>query len=87
MRKTFEELLETEYHHTKDGSKVVDLDNCIELMKLVRQKTLIEASDYADADYNIIDTSERAGLFREDNIKVYVLKESILQLDKDSIEI
>lgn len=43
-------------------------------------------ADNAQADYNIINTSERATLFREDNIEVYVLKQSILQC-KNAIDL
>ena len=88
MKKTFEELLEKEYYYINDGlGKVVDIEDCLDLMKLIRQKTIEECSNKTKADYDIINTSERAELFRENNIECYVLKESILQLDLNSIEI
>ena len=88
MKKTFEELLEKEYYYINDGlGKVVDVEDCLDLMKLIRQKTIEECANCAEADYNIINTSERAELFRKDVIEVYVLKQSILQLDLNSVEI
>ena len=92
MRKTFEELAQEKSYNISlnfedENVTVVDIEDVIKLLELTRLNTIQECANNALADYNIINTSERAELFREDNIEVYVLKESILQLDKNSIEI
>jgi len=89
MRKSFEELISGIHFHE---GELVDFDYyqkeiILELMKVVRMSTIKECADKAEADWVSVGTSERAELFREENIECYVLKESILQLDKDSIEI
>ena len=96
--KTFEEILNEEFNkeenlylHSGESDDIKDF--CIKLMKLVRSQTLIEAAEKADVDWNISD--ERAaryhiqdgGYFRDLDIDCYVLTESILGLDKNSIEI
>ena len=87
MRKTFNELVQEKSYNADNFNTVVDYKDVIKLLELCRLNTIQECANNAQADYNIINTSERAELFREHNIEVYVLKESILQLDKNSIEI
>jgi len=87
MVKTFEELIEEKFKNEQNYSltsgDLYDIKTfCLELLKLVRSQTLIEASNKADADYIFIKDVDGA-----DDIEVYVLKESILGLDKNSIEI
>ncbi len=53
----------------------------------IRESSLKEAADNADADYNIINADIRNENYINGDIEVYVLKESILQLDKNSIEL
>ena len=48
----------------------------------IRESSLIEAANKADADYNFEGNRDE-----NSTIEVYVLKESILQLDKNSIEL
>ncbi len=84
MRQTFEDLI-FELEGQSDGwSTTYNFTDVLKLLKLVRQKTLKEAANNADADYNFTEDFDRK---TGQNIEVYVLKESILQLDKDSIEI
>lgn len=92
MVKTLEELAKSQSYILTDKFEddyhtVVSLEDVIKLMKLVRSQTLIEASNKADADYNIIDENEPEDPVEKNQIEVYVLKESILELDKNSIEI
>lgn len=92
MRKTFEDLIgQCAYSHDCGSFiEVVTKQECLQLMKQVREATLKEAANNADADYNIIPQNTGCSMTGEkdkDIIEVYVLKESILQLDKDSIEI
>lgn len=54
----------------------------LEVAKEIRKLTLEEAANKADADYNFEGNRDENSI-----IEVYVLKESILQLDKNSIEI
>ena len=84
MVKNLEELISEAYSKSRILGKLQD-DEILELLKLVRNQTLIEAANKADADYFIIRLKENTKL--EDNIEVYVLKESILELDKNSIEL
>lgn len=70
----FTPFMEIIYNSAKEYAKIM----------CEQQKEICANS--AKADYDIINTSERATLFREDNIKVYVLKESILQC-KNATEI
>ena len=56
----------------------------------IRESSLIEAANKADADYYIFgnsDDEKRIESYDLSNVECYVLKESILQLDKNSIEI
>lgn len=85
MRKTLEELLGK--GNKIHGEIVYTKSHVIKLLELVRLNTIKECAKYAKADYNIINTSERAVLFKEDNIEACILKESILTLDKNSIEL
>ena len=84
MKQTFEELLKGKRKLPNANGNYYSEITVIELLKLVRQKTLEEAANNADADYNITESFDR---MTGENIEVYVLKESILQLDKDSIEV
>ena len=87
---TFEELVDNESYtifekFDDEFENVVDVKNVIKLLEQVRQATLQEAADKADADYTLIGLGEVSTF--EDNLEVYVLKSSILDLDKDSIEV
>jgi hypothetical protein len=87
MRKTFEDLIgQCAYSHDCGSFiEVVTKQECLQLMKQVREATLKEAANNADANYNIVNAIDVMPTNLD--IEVYVLKESILQLDKDSIEI
>lgn len=88
MVKTFEEIIDKQSFDAKTGlGQVVSIKDCLELLKLVRLQTLIESANKADVDYNIINSNIKDEYFREKQIEVYVLKESILGLDKNSIEL
>ena len=80
MKKTFEEVIEL-YMIENNIENYFDItyNDWVILMKKVRIQTLIEVADKADADYNWINDVT--------DIEVYVLKESILGLDKNSIEL
>jgi len=87
---TFEKLIEKhdEDFYKENGyylSKTEPEIFALELMKQVRLATLEECANKADADYTLIGLGEGSTL--EDNLEVYVLKHSILDLDKNSIEI
>ena len=58
----------------------------LEVAKEIRKLTLEEAANKADAAVNIFKSSFY-NLEEGEDYEVYVLKESILQLDKNSIEI
>lgn len=86
MKQTFEEL--TKKYSFQDNREVLMYEKeCINLMKLVRLRTLEECSNKAEADYSYQDEICVDGEYGFTGIEVYVLKESILQLDKNSIEI
>ena len=95
MVKTFEEILKEEFNSEENYAITSgDIDEieifCLKLMKLVRTQTLIEAANKADADYYIFgnsDDEKRIESYDLSNVECYVLKESILQLNKNSIEI
>ena len=84
---TFEELIknyETNPNYQLDLIKNDCYNDTLNLLKQVREATLQEAADKADADFKIM------GLNKNDinaTVEVYVLKHSILDLDKDSIEV
>lgn len=88
MKKTFDEVIEL-YMIENDINHYFDLsvEDWKKLMKFVREKSLIEAANNAEADYNLINVNMKQEYLREEDIEVYVLKQSILQLDKNSIEI
>ena len=81
---TFENLI-LEKEDVSDGwQSTYTYTTVLDLLKQVRQATLQEAADKADADFKIM------GLNKNDinaTVEVYVLKHSILDLDKDSIEV
>ena len=82
---TFEELVEP-FSNNEDSEwfETMQTEDVIKLLKQVRQATLQEAANKADADFEIM------GLNKNDinaTVEVYVLKHSILDLDKDSIEV
>lgn len=86
---TFEELIKNydEDFYKKNNyylSQTEPETFALELMKQVRLATLEECANKADADFNIIKVNDNS---LENNIEVYVLKHSILDLDKNSIEI
>lgn len=83
MRKTFKELAENE-HFTisfEDSfNKVIDFEDVIKLMKLVREKTIEECIE------------KGYGLYFEDEFDynpsiVNINKESLEKLDKESIKV
>ena len=83
---TFEELVRNDSvtFEPYDNTRFLDIKDVLDLLKQVRQATLQEAADKADADFEIM------GLNKNDinaTVEVYVLKHSILDLDKDSIEV
>lgn len=84
---TFEELVRNDSvtFEPYDNTRFLDIKDVLDLLKQVRQATLQEAADKADADYTLIGLGEVSTF--EDNLEVYVLKSSILDLDKDSIEV
>ena len=82
---TFEELVEP-FSNNADSEwfETIQTEDVIKLLKQVRQATLQEAANKANADFEIM------GLNKNDinaTVEVYVLKHSILDLDKDSIEV
>jgi len=86
---TFEELIKNydEDFYKKNNyylSQTEPETFALELMKQVRLSTLEECANKADTDFNIIKVNDNS---LENNIEVYVLKHSILDLDKNSIEI
>ena len=83
---TFEELVRNDSvtFEPYDNTRFLDIKDVLDLLKQVRQATLQEAANKADADFEIM------GLNKNDinaTVEVYVLKHSILDLDKDSIEV
>lgn len=82
MRKTFEQILQERRDLDLSSSA---FDELIEIMKFVRAFTLIEVANKAEADVNWLD--ENLINIDSSDYEVYILKESILQLDKNSIEI
>jgi hypothetical protein len=87
MVKTFEEILDEHFEDRFSNYPNIHFEKVLELMKLVRLQTMVEIANKADADYNIINSNIKDEYFREEQIEVYVLKESILQLDKNSIKL
>jgi len=84
---TFEELVDNESYtifekFDDEFENVVDVKNVIKLLEQVRQATLQEAANKSKADCTIL-----AGDCDKEFIRTYVLKHSILDLDKDSIEV
>lgn len=83
MRKTFQEIIEDSSLYDYLQNYIKDEDSqpirtfISGLIRQVRFATLQEAANNADADYTIIGS----------DIEVYVLTNSILELDKNSIEI
>ena len=88
MVKTFDEIINL-YMSDNDIEYYLDItyNDWKTLMRFVREQTLIEAANKADVDYNIIDENEPDDPVEKDQIEVYVLKKSILGLDKNSIEL
>lgn len=90
---TFEDLIGVcAYSHDYSSFiEIVTKKECIELMKQVRLATLEECANKADADvYFIGHLAELEGgdkFIEGEDYEVYVLKHSILDLDKNSIEI
>lgn len=71
MTKTFEEIIfEKKFQNL--------FEDFVELMQLVRIKTLEEAASKAEADITFLPDGDK---------EVYVINSSILNLDKNSIEI
>ena len=82
---TFEELIknyETNPNYQLDLIKNDCYNDTLDLLKQVRQATLQEAANKSKADCTIL-----AGDCDKEFIRTYVLKHSILDLDKDSIEV
>ena len=88
VRKSFEEFIKTEaldYYSDKDKElNMIHINDCITLMKQIRGATLEEAANKANADFDIIRINDCP---LDNIIEVYVLKNSILDLDKNSIEL
>lgn len=82
MRKTFKQILQERSDLDLSNST---FNTLIEIMKFVRSQTLIEVANKAEADVNWLD--ENLINIDSSDYEVYILKESILQLDKNSIEI
>jgi hypothetical protein len=83
MQITLEKLVEPYYRQNNNGlDEWVEYSHVLKLLKLCRLNTIIECVDVAEADYVYHGDSELNG-----TVEVYVLRESILQLDKDSIEL
>jgi hypothetical protein len=83
MKITLEKLVEPYYRQNNNGlDEWVEYSDVLKLLKLCRLNTIIECADIADADYIYHGDLELNG-----TVEVYVLKESILQLDKNSIEL
>ena len=81
MRKTFNEILDEEFNLEENYSITSgDVDDlrpwALKLMNKIREATLKEASEKAELNINTNDWQKR-----------WVDKDSILNLDKDSIEI
>lgn len=82
---TFEELIknyETNPNYQLDLIKNDCYNDTLDLLQQVRQATLQEAANKSKADCTIL-----AGDCDKEFIRTYVLKHSILDLDKDSIEV
>lgn len=79
MRKTLELLAQEKSYNADNFNIVVDIEDVIKLLKLVRLNTIQECANNAHADWEWDDNAT--------DIEAYVLKESILILDKNSIEI
>ena len=86
MRKTFNELVQEKSYNADNFNIVVDYKDVIKLLELCRLNTIQECANNAQADVNIFKSSFY-NLEEGEDYEVYVLKESILQLDKNSIEI
>lgn len=86
MKKTFKDLIDEHFEDRFSNYPNIHFEKVLKLMKLVREKTLIEVADKAEADVNILHNLQSCAVNLA-GIEVYVLKQSILQLDKNSIEI
>jgi hypothetical protein len=86
MVKTFDNLVKEHYWNDESAGNVISTEDVLDLLKLVRLKTLEECANKAESDINWLDGAF-LNLKSENTYEVYVLKESILQLSKDSIEL
>jgi hypothetical protein len=83
MKITLERLVEPYYRQNNNGlDEWVEYSDVLKLLKTCRLNTIIECADIAEADYTMLNNT-----FNSSDLEVFVLKESILQLDKNSIEI
>lgn len=83
MRKTFKELAENEHFTTSfedSFNKVIDFEDVIKLMKLVREKTIEEC---IEKGYGLYYES----VFDKNPTYVNVEDKSLEKLDKESIEV
>ena len=85
MKKTFKELV-AELHKSplRGYDFCITDEEIIKLLQLVKEKTLEEAANNAEASCTIIND---AWDIKPDDIEVYVINSSILNLDKNSIEL
>lgn len=90
---TFEELVRNDSvtFEPYDNTRFLDVKDVLDLLKQVRLATLEECANKADADvYFIGHLAELEGgdkFIEGEDYEVYVLKHSILDLDKNSIEV
>ena len=79
---TFKELAQEEINQRRQHIKEFTEDQIFEMlvscMEFVREKTLEEVADCAETDFNQLPDGE---------IEVYVIKESITGLPKNSVEV
>lgn len=90
MRKTLEQLAQEKSYNIQyniNDNIVIDIEDAIKLLELVRLNTIQECANNALSDYNIVNADDRDEHTINGEVEVYVLKESVLQLDKNSVEI
>ena len=100
MKKTFEELVDSieygkdnivPYDEPYEYDKAYSKNTVVNLMKLVREKTLQECANNNDVDVQwmgwLADQHFLKPFVFGEDYEAYVINSSILNLDKDSIEI
>lgn len=90
MKKTFEELVELKHNNivgeTSYYTPFLDDVQIVELMQQVRVATLQECADNNETDITWL-RQDLMELKPGEDYEVYVINSSILDLDKDSIEL